>query len=108
MRTNAGRPKPRCSVRTCRRKSTQGATRLETPGLDGASLSLLVDNGPARTGVCGRHAEGYEVALDIWERAGRPVIDRRRPLTPEEREAVRRFNEGPQNGRNDPSGETGA
>ena len=72
----------------------EGATRFETPGPDGAPLSLLLDNGPDRTGVCPRHAEGYKVALDIWEKAGRPVIDRRRPRTPEETELVRRFMEG--------------
>lgn len=99
MRTDVRRQKPRCSVRTCGRRSTEGATRLETPGPDGAPLSLLLDNGPDRTGVCARHAEGYAVAQDIWERAGRPVMDRRRPRTPEETEMVRRFIEGARNKR---------
>ncbi len=97
----------RCSVRTCGRRSTEGATRLETPGPDGAPLSLLVDNGPDRTGVCARHAEGYAVAQDIWEKAGMPVMDRRRPRTPEEEEMVRRFLEEARNKRNDRSGRSG-
>ena len=99
MRSNVRRRTPRCSVRTCSRAAAVGAARLETPGPDGAPLSLLRDNGPARTRVCRRHAEGYAVALDIWKRAGRMVIDQRRPLTPEEKEAVRRFTSGARNGR---------
>ena len=102
--TDVRRRTLRCSVRTCSRRSTEGATRLETPGPDGAPLSLLVDNGPDRTGVCARHAEGYAVAQDIWEKAGMPIIDRRRPRTPEEEEMVRRFLEEARNKRNDRSG----
>lgn len=82
LKERTGR-RPMCSVGACPKEAEESAMRLQLPGPDARALVRVLNPGPARTGVCQRHYQGYLLARRAWKRAGSQVDDRR-PRTPEE------------------------